>query len=203
MHGLNIVKTAMGYIVSAMLFLVAVPHAASAVSFITPSASITDAQSNATTLSVGGTYLTNGFRFVGSQAHFDDYFAFATTSPLKVTVTASTLEANPVENGPFGLAGLTMEWLALAGSATFTDPNGVLDTTARLVTTLTTGGPYLLHVFGTALADGGEYSVRVTAGAAAGDTPSPVPLPPAILLLGSVLGGFAATRLRRRSQSRL
>ena len=97
------------------------------------------------------------------------------------------------------MIGFTAEWLSLAAGTTFTDANGVLNTTAKLVATLTSGGPYVLHVFGTALAEGGQYSIRVAAGIA--ENPSPVPLPPAILLLGTVLGGFAATRLRRRSRA--
>lgn len=191
----NISKAAMSCV--AILFLIAFPHTASAVTFIAPSASLADAQSNATALSAGSTYLTNGFRFVEPQARFDDYFAFTTLSSLKVTATASVLEADPVANGPFGVAGFTAEWLSAGPSATFTDAAGVLDTAARLVTTLTSGGPYLLHIFGTALADGGQYSLRLTAA----DAPSPVPLPPAIVLLGTVLGGLAVARLRRRGQS--
>lgn len=180
-----------------VLFSIAWPHGAGAVTFITPSPSVVDAQSNATMLSAGGTYLTNGFRFVEPAARFDDYFAFTTTSSLTVTATASVLEANPLVNGPFGINGFTAEWLYSGPSTTFTDANGVLDTTAKLVTTLTSGGPYLLHIFGTALADGGEYSLRLTAA----NAPSPVPLPPTILLLGTVLGGLVVSRVRRRGPS--
>ncbi len=74
-----------------------------------------------TALSAGGTYLANGFQFVEPATHFDQYFAFTTTSPLNVTITASVLEANPVANGPFGIAGFTVEWLASGASTTFTD----------------------------------------------------------------------------------
>ena len=198
MYRMKTVKAVMRCVVSAMLLSAAWPHAASAVTFITPSASVLDAASNVKTMSAGGIYLTNGFRFVDPGARFDDYFAFTMTSSLKVTATASVLEANPVANGPFGVNAFTAEWLTTGPSATFTDSNGVLDTTARLVATLTSGGPYLLHVFGTALADGGEYSLRLTAA----DAPSPVPLPPTILLLGTVIGGLAVARIRRREQSR-
>lgn len=198
MQGTKIVKAVMRCIVTAVLFSAAWPHAAGAVTFIAPSASVLDAQSNPTMLSAGGAYLTNGFRFVEAGAHFDDYLAFTTTSSLNVRATASVLEANPVSNGPFGLAGFTAEWLAFGASTTFTDSNGVLDTTAKLVATLTSGGPYLLHIFGVALADGGEYSLRLTAA----DAPSPVPLPPTIILLGTVFGGLAVLRLRRRGHSR-
>lgn len=192
---------ATNWVLAGVLCLVGFPQAASAVTFITPSASSIDALSHPTTLSAGGSYLTNGFRFVEPQVRFDDYFAFTLASELRVTATASVLEANPVANGPFGLAGFTAEWLVSNASTTFTDSVGVLDTTARLVTTLTSGGPYLLHVFGTALADGGQYSLRLTAADASSNTPSPVPLPPTIILLGTVLGGLAMARIRRRGQS--
>lgn len=198
MQGTKIAKAVMRCIVSAMWFSAFLPHAAGAVTFITASASVPDAQSNATMLSAGSTYLTNGFQFVQPAGNFDDYLAFTTTSSLNVTATASILEANPVANGPFGVAGFTAEWLYSGPSTTFTDPSGVLDTTAKLVATLTSGGPYLLHIFGTALADGGEYSLRLTAA----DAPSPVPLPPTIVLLGTVLGGLAVSRFRRRGQAR-
>jgi hypothetical protein len=182
---------------SAILFSAAWPQAAGAVTFITPSASVLVAQANATPLSPG-IYLTNGYRYVQPGAQFDDYFAFTTTQSLATTTTASVLEANPVLNGPFGVVGLTVEWLGLGSAAAFTDSNGVLNASASLVATLTSGGPYLLHVFGTALADGGLYSLRLTAS----EAPSPVPLPPTIILLGTVLGGFAVTRLRRRGHLR-
>lgn len=191
-------KIAMRCIVTLIIFFsVARPHGAGAVTFIAPSPSLVDAQSQATTLSAGSTYLTNGFRFVEPAARFDDYFAFTAASSLTVTATASVLEANPPANGPFGISGFTAQWLSSGPSTTFTDANGVLDTTARLVTTLTSGGPYLLHVFGTALADGGQYSLRLTAA----NGPSPVPLPPTILLLGTVLGGMVVSRFRRRGPS--
>ncbi len=198
MQATKIVKAVMHCIVSAMLFASVWPHAAGAVTFITPSASVADAQSNPTTLSAGGTYLANGFQFVQPAARFDQYFAFTTTSLLNVTITASVLEANPIANGPFGIAGFTVEWLASGASTAFTDSNGVLDATANLVSTLTSGGTYLLHIFGVGLPDGGEYSLRLTATA----PPSPVPLPPTIVLLGTVLGGLAVSRFRRRDYSR-
>ncbi len=196
MFGTNIVKTMMRCLLPAVLISAAWPQTASAISFIAPSTSVADAQSNVTALSAGGTYVTNGFQLIQPGAQFDNYYAFTTTASLGTIATSSVLEADPVANGPFGIAGLTIEWLGLGSSTTFTDANGVLNSAARLVTTLTSGGPYILHIFGTALADGGMYSLRLATSTS--DTPSPVPLPPTILLLGTVLGGFAAARLRRR-----
>src|SRR5262245_25942802 len=130
-------------VVSAVFFSAAWTQAASAVTFIAPSANMVDAQSNATALTAGGTYLTNGFQFVQPGAQFDNYYAFTTTASLGTIATSSVLEADPVSNGPFGVAGLTIEWLGLGSSATFTDSNGVLNSAARLVATLTAGGPYI------------------------------------------------------------
>ena len=184
--------------ISALLLSAGLPQAANAVTFISPSSTASGAQANPIALAFGQSYTTRGFQFIEAGTQFDNYYAFTTTASLGTITTASTLEADPVSNGPFGIAGLTIEWLGLAAT-TFTDPDGVLNSTAKLVAALTAGGPYILHVFGTALSDGGMYSLRLTTSAA--ETPSPVPLPPAILLLGSVLGGFAATRLRRRNHA--
>ena len=200
MFGTKSVKAMMPCVVSAAFFSAAWPQAAGAVTFIAPSASVVDAQSNAAALTPGGVYLTNGFQFVQPGAQFDNYYAFTTTASLGTIITASVLEADPVSNGPFGVAGLTMEWLGLGSSAMFTDSNGVLNSAARLVATLTSGGPFILHVFGTALADGGLYSLRLTTSTS--ESPSPVPLPPTILLLGTVLSGLAAVHLRRRGAAR-
>jgi len=197
--GTRIVKAMMRCVVSAVIFSAAWPQAASAVTFIAPSTSVVDAQSSATALTPGGAYLTNGFQFVQAGAQFDNYYAFTTTVSLGTITTSSVLEADPVSNGPFGVAGLTIEWLGLGSSAAFTDSNGVLNSTARLVAALTSGGPYILHVFGTALADGGLYSLRLTTSTS--ESPSPVPLPPTILLLGTVLSGLAAAHLRRRGSA--
>jgi hypothetical protein len=198
--GTKSVKALVRFVVSAVLLSAAWPQTASAVTSIAPSTTAAGAQSNPTALLLGQSYATSGFQSVDAGTPFDNYYAFTTTVPLGTVITASVLEADPVANGPFGVAGLTIEWLGLGASAAFTDSNGVLNTGARLVAALTAGGPYILHVFGTALADGGLYSLRLTTSAS--ETPSPVPLPPAILLLGSVLGGLAATRLRRRGHAR-
>lgn len=193
---MKLVKAAVRFAVSAVLLSAIWPQAASAATFITPSTTLTDAQSNPVALSLGEVYVTRGSQFVDAGSRFDNYYAFTTTAALNTAITATVLEADPVSNGPFGVAGLTIEWLSLGSSGQFTDINGVLNSTARLVSALTAGGPYILHVFGTALSDGGLYSLRLTTASA--ETPSTVPLPPTILLLGTVIGGFAATRLRRR-----
>lgn len=198
MLGTKILQAAVRCVVSAILLSAAWPLAASAVS-LTPSTTVAGAQSNPVALTLGGSYVSAGFQSIQAGAQFDNYYAFTTTTSLDTKITASVLEADPVSNGPFGVAGLTMEWLDLGSGATFTAPNGVLNATAKLVATLTSGGPYLLHVFGTALADGGMYSLRLITSAS--ETPSPVPLPPTILLLGTVVAGLAAARLRRRGQA--
>jgi hypothetical protein len=168
------------------------PPPASAITFLTPSDNTTDAFNlHNTTLAVGQVYTTNGFRFVDPGQSFDDYYSFTLTPVQLATTTLSALQANPGVNGPFGIAGLTAEWIGLGSTQAFTDANGVLNTTALLVSILTTSGPYFLHIFGRALAEGGSYGLLLRAA-------SPVPLPPAVFLLGTVLVGLAIAGRRRR-----
>jgi hypothetical protein len=148
---------------------------ACAVTFPTPSSDMADA-------------------FVEPSTFVNEYYRFATTSPQSVTTTASVPQANPTANDSFGIAGLNPEWLERGSSAAFADASSVTESTAKLIATLASSDSRDADVYGAALADGGEYSIQLPAKGA-----SPVPLRPAMLLLGSALVGLAFVGLRRRA----
>ena len=93
MQGTITLKAAMRRVAIAALFVATLPQCASAVTFITPSASVIDAQNNPASLTAGNTNLTKGFRFVDGGTSFNDYYGFTTMAPLGVTVTASVLRS--------------------------------------------------------------------------------------------------------------
>jgi hypothetical protein len=129
-----------------------------------------------TTIAGTGTYDAQGSRDADRGIAFGHYYS-RTTSASSIGTTASMLDSHPIIAGP----GLT----------------GALDSTTRLLATLSTDG--FRQEYDTALADGGEYDSVLTARDGGG--PSPVPLPPAILLLGSALAGLVLISRRRATEA--
>lgn len=116
------------------------------------------------------------------------------------TSTATALDIDPPAQGSdFGVANLTLTWmtggLAPIASYVVTDNFGsIIDATASLALTLFAPGPYYLSVMGTALANGGDFSILLRTGPArAVETP----LPPAVILFGSALVGLMMLKRRR------
>jgi hypothetical protein len=141
-----------------------------------------------------GTSSTQGFRQVDPRGTFGEFYSFATTSAEPATAPAALLEANPIATGPLGTAGLNLERIGRGSTRTSTDLTGLLDSTAKLVATLSAGSLNHGYGYSSALTEEGEYSTLLTSKDSA---PSPVPLPPAILLLGSALVGLMVARRRR------
>jgi hypothetical protein len=139
---------------------------------------------HAMTATGAGTYNAQGL----------DHYYSPTSSGRPLGLTASVLDADPIA-GPFRIAEPNSEWLGSGSSQGFAGLTGTLDSTARLVATLSADG--FRHEYDRALADRGEYDSLLTV---KNDEPSPVPLPPAILLLGSVLAGLVLISRRQATE---
>jgi hypothetical protein len=115
----------------------------------------------------------------------DISYLFTASGNSGTSSTATSLNADPPNQGDFGIANLVLTWIddatnAILSSQQFTDANGVLNTSVILAQVLTNTKDYTLRLTGTLLGDGGGYIARVEA----------IPLPAGLLLFLSGLAGI-------------
>jgi hypothetical protein len=118
-----------------------------------------------------------------SGQSLDITFLFTASGDSSTNSTATTLNANPPEQGNYGIANLVLTWAdggGILSSEQFTDANGVLNTSLILTQVLTDTKNFTLQLTGTLLDRGGGFIVRVEA----------IPLPAGLLLFLSGLAGI-------------